>query len=508
MRRRLRIVVPLMALAIMVVAMEMALRALDGHRFTALSLQPRDAMPGEYRGKWQSAEDVAALAAAIPAASGVDPKWFALQIPVPTRRPVDADLAARAAAYPGLALQATYEWNRLYVEQTLCHDDRRRQAVFDRLADIYAFEPLHDTAYPTFRFHRDASYPSGLRTNAFGWRGSDVTLDKPPQTIRIAFLGASTTIGAHGDPFSYPELVEVWLNLWAASRHRGLRFEILNTAREGTHTRSIRYIVRDELAPLEPDLVVFYEGSNHFWPADFIWDPLPPRPLAQVADTPGVLARHSALAARMRNLFLRGPVVGQEADKPPVVVHWPDDLSETAPDVSDRRLPTDLANVVEDFDHMRRTLDGIGARFVPMSFTWMVYDGMRLDPRRDAGLFRYLNETFWPFSYAHMRRYLDFQNLVYRRYAEQHRLDFIDYDAQFPKDPRLFYDAIHLTRAGIRLQAWIALQGLVPIIERELASGAWPRPDQTPLAAHPAFTHPRRLAPVPTLAASCGRPVE
>ena len=80
---------------------------------------------------------------------------------------------------------------------------------------------------------------------------------------------------------------------------------------------------------------------------------------------------------------------------------------------------------------------------MPTSFTWLVYDGLKIDPRRDAGIYRYLNETFWPFTYAHMRRILDFQNRVYRRYAEKHGLDFIDYDAQYPKDPRLFYDAIH-----------------------------------------------------------------
>jgi hypothetical protein len=502
MTRALRVLVPLVVVVLMLAGAELALRALDGHRFDSLLLQPRRQV-GEYAGKWQQAEDVVHLLSEIPLSPGVDPKWFTLQIPERPRHTVDPEIAERSAAYPGLSLQATYEWNRAYVQRTLCHDDRRRQAVFDRLADVYVFDALEPFEYPTFRFHRDVTYPSGLTTNRFGWRGSDVSMEKPPQTIRIGFVGASTTIAAHGDPYSYPELVEAWLNVWAASRHRNLRFEALNTAREGTNTRSMRYIVRQELLPLEPDMVVFYEGSNHFWPADFIWDSLPPRPLGQVADQPGLLARHSALAARLRNLFLRGAVVGEEGEKPALIVHWPDDLSETEPDLTDRRLPTDLANVVEDFDVMRTALDGIGARFVPTSFTWLVYDGLKLDPRRDDGLYRYLNEAFWPFTYAHMRRILDFQNRVYRRYAEQHGLDFFDYDAQFPKDPRLFYDAIHLTRAGTRLQAWIMLQGIVRVVEREIAAGAWPRPDQQPLQQHPAFAAPRQIESVQTLSATC-----
>ncbi len=33
-------------------------------------------------------------------------------------------------------------------------------------------------------------------------------------------------------------------------------------------------MVRQELAPVEPDLVVYTEGSNQFWPADFLTTPV------------------------------------------------------------------------------------------------------------------------------------------------------------------------------------------------------------------------------------------
>ncbi len=53
----------------------------------------------------------------------------------------------------------------------------------------------------------------------------------------------------------------------------------------------------------------------------------------------------------------------------------------------------------------------------------------------------------------------------------------------YPRDPRLFDDAIHMTHAGIRLQAWIVFNGLVPIIERRLAAHEWPRPATLHLVA-------------------------
>jgi hypothetical protein len=139
---------------------------------------------------------------------------------------------------------------------------------------------------------------------------------------------------------------------------------------------------------------------------------------------------------------------------------------------------------------------------VMTSFEWLVYPGMTLDPQRDAFLFDYLNTKYWPFSYAHMRRLLDFQNRVFRKFASVHGLDFIDIAGAYPRDPRLFDDAIHMTRAGAYLQAWIVFNGLVPVIERHLASHEWPRPDRHVLAHHPAFGE-RRLVPMTGIRAAC-----
>jgi hypothetical protein len=102
-----------------------------------------------------------------------------------------------------------------------------------------------------------------------------------------------------------------------------------------------------------------------------------------------------------------------------------------------------------------------------------------------------------------MRRLLDFQNRVFRKYASMHDLDFIDLSSQYPRDPRLFEDGVHMTHAGIRLQAWIVFNGLIPALERELASGRLPRSSANRLATHPAFAD-RRLVPMSAVKALCG----
>jgi hypothetical protein len=59
---------------------------------------------------------------------------------------------------------------------------------------------------------------------------------------------------------------------------------------------------------------------------------------------------------------------------------------------------------------------------------------------------------------------------------------------------------MHMTHAGIRLQAWVVLNGLVAVIEREVMS---PRPACHHLTTHPAFSGIRRLMPRSEILAAC-----
>jgi hypothetical protein len=117
---------------------------------------------------------------------------------------------------------------------------------------------------------------------------------------------------------------------------------------------------------------------------------------------------------------------------------------------------------------------------------------------------RYLNDTYWPITYAHMRRTADFQNRVFENYARRDGLVFFDVAKDFPRDPDPFSDAIHMMPDGLRLQAWIYLQRIVPVIESRLSSRRWPRPARASSSTEWATSHP----PVVTraeLLASCGK---
>jgi hypothetical protein len=496
----LPVVVALAAL----IAAEAAFRLIDGYRLTRLTLQPEATsvkVAADASAKWQHETDAWPYVRDLPVAPGVDREWFKT---IPARRDwrADPDLVARAGQYGG-DLRANYEWNRNYIVGAVCRntppglaDDLRR------FKEIYVFDSGDGSDVPMYRFLRHATYQSGLTTNGFGWRGPDIPFRKPARTVRLAFVGASTTIGMHGEPYSYPELVGLWLNKWAQAHRLAVKFDVINAGREGINSRSIQAIVRQEVAPADPDLVLYYEGANQFWPANYISTPLPERSRVS-GPQPGFLTMHSAIARRVDNIFRRTSVPGTEPRKPVLVVNWPPDLDEREPDLAHASLPLELPAILHDLDAIRSTLDVQGAHLALASFVWLVYAGMVLDPGRDALIFDYLNTIYWPFSYGHMRRFLDFQNRVFRQYALDHGLDFVEVADEYPRDPRLFGDAIHMIRSGIYLQAWIVFNQLVPMVERRLQSHEWPRPARLSPARHPVFGN-RRLMPMSDVASCDG----
>jgi len=104
-----------------------------------------------------------------------------------------------------------------------------------------------------------------LTTNAYGFRGPPVPFQRQPKTIRIAFIGASTTVSSHFFlPYSYPEFVGNWLTCGPPSKSSTSGSRVLNAGRESITSTDNVNVVREEVLPLKPDLLVYYEGANQF----------------------------------------------------------------------------------------------------------------------------------------------------------------------------------------------------------------------------------------------------
>jgi hypothetical protein len=422
-------------------------------------------------------------------APGMKAEWFAMSPPPVPRRPVSQVFTQINQRYAEtrLTFELFHVYNALFVEQRLCNPYLSRFPGF-----IFVYDPPSKTEYPRYRFPRNEVTPIGLVTNQFGWRGRQIELRKAPNTIRIAFVGASTTVNHHNFPFSYPELAGFFLDKWAQERF-GVHVETINAGREGITSTDIAAVVRDELLPLEPDLVVYYEGSNQFNPASIIrWDKGPPSaPKLTDNDGPelGYFMERSALLRRVRNVR-SGRLA--EPEKPDYRVVWPSDVNEFDPPLNHPNLPVSLSTIIRDLDAVSSAVTAAQGELAVSSFFWLVYDGMLLESGRHAFLYKYLNEIFYPYRYRDMERLAAFENRVLKKYAADRRALFLDIAGTMPRDPDLFADAVHATYGGVRLHAWIAAQMLAPWLSERVRSGRLPRPFRSDLQSHPGFQQSER----------------
>lgn len=417
--------------------------------------------------------------ARLPIAAGTDRRWFAEDPPpLPNRSRVPARSLERFRDYRTRGIfgaQADYIWNSYYVESERCAVNGIFRSFPDR---VLAFKPPAETSHPRFRFPPNSTSVAGLVTNEFGFRGHPLTLAKPAKTIRIAFVGASTTVGFHAFAFSYPEYVEAWLNRYAQANHLQVRFEAINAGREGLNSRDIAAIVQHEVLPLDPDMVVYYEGSNQFRVASALASPAPAPPRdAEAAvehKVPELIRTHLAIGDLV-DLALTGFPSLREPRKPAYLLNWGAGVDERNPDVDSHNLPLNLPRIVKDLDAIRNSLGPSRSQLVLCSFEWLSENGMMLSPSRHQYIYKQLNTDLWPLRYADIQQLADFQNRVFRRYAASRGVPFLDVAAALPQDPDLFVDAIHMTESGDRVRAWITFQKLVPILRAQIDSGRLPR---------------------------------
>ncbi len=417
-----------------------------------------------------------------------DPHWFAEDPPaLPNRTSPSPAIAARYRDFERrgvLAFQAEYVWNSYVVQRDRCNSGGRFRNFPDSLL---AFTPEVASVHPGYRFPANQTLESGLVTNQFGLRGRPVSLLKPARTIRIAFLGASTTVGFHPFAFSYPEYVEHWLNRWAEANRYDVRFEALNGGREGVNSNDIAAILHEELLALDPDLAVYYEGANQFTSANLLVRPVvPPRTAIDPNDPvvqhklPEFLRTHFAVGDLLDRALNGFSTVG-EPRKPSYRLQWPDGVDRQNPDPDSPYLPLQLPEIVKDLDAIRADMNSIGGRLALCSFTWFTPDAAPLSPIRHRLIYQQLNTALWPLRYADIRRLNDFQNSVFRNYAASRKIPFLDMARNIPQDPDLFIDGIHMTEVGERVRAWIAFQQLVPVVRRLIESGQIPHSND---AAH------------------------
>lgn len=104
-----------------------------------------------------------------------------------------------------------------------------------------------------------------ISINSLGFRGPPLAQPKPPKTLRIAFVGASTTFSAEasGNNMTWPHLVTEAIQ----DRYPDVSVDYVNAAVPGYTVKSSLINFRRRVAPLHPDVTVIYHATN-----DLSWE--------------------------------------------------------------------------------------------------------------------------------------------------------------------------------------------------------------------------------------------
>ena len=99
-----------------------------------------------------------------------------------------------------------------------------------------------------------------IETDSRGFRSPELTLPKPPGTVRLAFLGASTTFcgQASTNERTWPALVTAGL----AERFPEVRFDHANAGVTSLVVADSLLSLEHRVRAIEPDVLVVYEAAN------------------------------------------------------------------------------------------------------------------------------------------------------------------------------------------------------------------------------------------------------
>ncbi len=276
-----------------------------------------------------------------------------------------------------------------------------------------------------------------VEINSLGFRTREFSPAKPPGTIRVACIGASTTVQGRTNQETYPAILEKRLR----ETHPTHTIEVLNLGVSGVSSK--HWLERAaELFSYEPDVVVQYEAVN-----DIMWGALP----RFAATHPWRRRLHTSLL--LERLFPIGP----------------------------HELDPDLSQIVENQARLARLCLEHHVHHLAGSFAAPDYALASPDVRNHLDI----NTSEWTGGrgsirlsrYAGYARILSRYDELFQEAASSQRLEGVMVGRTL-RDPGLFVDLCHMNQEGIsRLaEAFLpavgaAVEGATPVARESRAPG-------------------------------------
>lgn len=272
-----------------------------------------------------------------------------------------------------------------------------------------------------------------ISTNAAGFRGPEITQPKQAGTLRIAFLGASTTFCAEvsSNEMVWPQLVIDELR----RRFPGTTFDFINGGVPGYTVSSLRSNLKHKVAPLQPDVIVIYQATNDL--SAEVNALAVAAGLGRAHHQPGWLERHSLLWELVsKNLRV---MAAQRS---------PESASPTKLQVDAARLG---GNFRTELGELLRESAATGARVAVATFSAHLRVGQSAEQRKRAAVSAlvYMPSMTPEALIAGYARY----NTLIAEAAQAHAALLIGGEHDIPGDPAHFVDSVHFSDEGSRVMA-------------------------------------------------------
>ena len=141
------------------------------------------------------------------------------------------------------------------LEGLLCLRERYRTAIGGVYPEIfYQHEQLRHTLIP------NATHYGRVAVNSLGFRGPEITLEKPPNTIRIVCMGGSTTFDTYvsSNDKTWTQRLEALLK----QKFDLANIQVINAGVPGYRVLDNLINLQTRLLVLNPDIIIDYDGHN------------------------------------------------------------------------------------------------------------------------------------------------------------------------------------------------------------------------------------------------------
>ncbi|MGV6826873.1 MAG: SGNH/GDSL hydrolase family protein [bacterium] len=297
------------------------------------------------------------------------------------------------------------------------------------------------------------SADSDVAINSLGFRGPDISPQKPPSTFRIVAMGGSTTYGIllpQGK--DYPRQLESKLKSLLNTND----LEVINAGLVSATTAETLHRLYTEILPLQPDMVIIYHGFNDLVPRMFDHYSADYYHFRKIPTADGSFLDSSYLY----RLALRALWPTRFYENFNLPAHtW---KLENLPDSDNDRVANFDAAGSEVFSqNIQHIINVLRANRVKVVLATFAFEPAA------RHWYPAMPDELW-------ERGIRQNNKEIETLASRNELPLVDFHAWAQKDPKMFRDSIHMNEYGAEKQAEYFAAKLEPHVSRIMRPGYVP----------------------------------